>query len=221
MGGCCSGFGHAVQQQFNEGKAAEEAKRYRKNGAGDTTRFLRQGLEDAGLAQGRLLDIGAGIGALTFELLERGISSAVAVDASSAYLAVAREEAARRRVTDAVTFVYGDFTAVSSQLPRATVVAMDRVICCYPLYEPLLREALQHAERGMALSYPRDRWYVRAGGALENFGRRLRSNAFRTFVHPAADMERIIRASGFRLASRRETWIWCADVYVRNGDGGM
>jgi hypothetical protein len=37
------------------------------------------------------------------------------------------------------------------QIPPATVVTLDRVISCYPLYEPLLEESLRHAERCFAV----------------------------------------------------------------------
>ena len=49
--------------------------------------------------RGTLLDIGAGIGALTFELLNTGFGHATAVDASSAYVAAGREETVRRGLT--------------------------------------------------------------------------------------------------------------------------
>jgi len=94
-------------------------------------------------------------------------------------------------------------------------VVLDRVICCYPAYEPLLAAALGLAERGFAFSYRRERWYVRAGVAVENWGRQLTGNPFRAFVHGAPAMERVIVRAGFTLASRRHTWAWSADVYLR------
>ena len=93
---CCGAFSAAVDAQFTPKKVLSELKRYRQDGPGVTTRLLRDGLIDAGLAAGTILDVGAGIGALTFELLARGATSAVAVDASAAYLAAAQEEAERR-----------------------------------------------------------------------------------------------------------------------------
>ena len=96
----------------------------------------------------------------------------------------------------------------------ASVVALDRVVCCYPLYEELLREALRHAERGFAFSYPSDRWYVRAGMQLENALRR-RKSGFRTFVHPETKMRELITRAGFDLVSQRRTFVWSSDVFVR------
>jgi tRNA1(Val) A37 N6-methylase TrmN6 len=160
------------------------------------------------------LDVGAGVGALTFELLDRGFRRAVTVEASAGYTAAASKEATRRgRATD-IDFVSGDFLEVAGTVSMASVVTLDRVVCCYPLYEELLREALRHAERGFAFSYPRDRWYVRAGMRLENALRR-RKSGFQTFVHPEAKMRELITRAGFDLVSRRRTFVWSADVFVR------
>lgn len=212
---CCGAFSAAVDAQFTPKKARTELARFRKNGPGVTTRLLRDGLTDAGLAAGTILDVGAGIGALTFELLARGASSAVAVDASAAYLAAAQEEAERRGRSGVIRFVQGDFVERSTQVPEADTVTLDRVICCYAHYQPLLDRALSLAVHGFAFSYPRDRWWVRAGGRFENTVRQLRSNPFRTVVHPVAAMQRIISAAGFTLVNHSQTRTWSAAVYRR------
>ena len=79
MPACCSTFERAAEQQFNERKAEQELKRYRTKGPGPTTRLLQEGIAQAGAPKGTLLDIGSGVGSLTFGLLERGITHAVAV----------------------------------------------------------------------------------------------------------------------------------------------
>jgi SAM-dependent methyltransferase len=215
MPACCSTFERAAEHQFNEKKAAAELARYRLKGPGPTTRLLLEGIAQSGASSGILLDVGSGIGSLTFGLLERGIARAVAVDASSAYMEAARQEAKRIGRDNAVEFVHADFLSVASNLPVVTIVALDRVVCCYPSATSLLDAALPHAERCLALSYPRDVWYVSLGVMVENGQRRLRKNSFRTFVHPVAKMEEMIRGAGFDLSSRRETWMWSVDVYTR------
>ncbi len=215
MACCCSGFCSATDRQFNARVAARDVAEYRRHGPPPTTRLLRDGLRDAGAAGGTLLDIGAGIGALTFELLALGLERAVAVDASAAYVAAGREEAQRRGCSDRVDWRHGDFASSAAEFAPATVVALDRAVCCYPAYEPLLAEAVRRAQRWFAVSYPRDRWYVRAAIALENAVRRLAGNPFRVVVHPAAAMERLIRNSGFALVSRRTTLAWSADIYAK------
>ena len=95
-------------------------------------------------------------------------------------------------------------------------MTLDSVVCCYPAYEPLLGEALRHTRRALALSYPRDRWYVRAVMSVDNALRR-RKNKFRTFVHPKAEIRDLITRAGFELVFRKRTIIWSADVFVRRG----
>jgi SAM-dependent methyltransferase len=214
---CCgdSPFESAAGLQFNDEKVAGELKRYRENGLGVTTRLLADGIARSGALSGSVLDVGSGLGSLTLALLERGASSAVAVDASAAYVAAARGEATRQGRGDTIRFVHADFVAAASGIAAASIVTLDRVVCCYPSFEPLVEAALTRAERCLALSYPRDVWYVRAGMGLENGQRWLVRNPFRTFVHPAAAIESIIGRAGFRLAHRSETWMWSADVYIR------
>jgi magnesium-protoporphyrin O-methyltransferase len=216
MPACCSTFERAAEQQFNAKKAAAELKRYRAKGPGPTSRLLQEGIAQAGALNGTLLDVGSGVGSLTFGLLERGVTHAVAVDAASAYNDVARQEAERLGRAGAVQFLHGNFVTIASELPVASLVTLDRVVCCYPSYRPLLDAAIRHADHCLALSYPRDVWYVRLGVRLENGLRRVRKNSFRTFVHPVASMEQMVRTAGFELSSRRETWMWTVDVYTRS-----
>jgi magnesium-protoporphyrin O-methyltransferase len=211
----CATYCDAAERQFTKQKADAELQQYRAKGAGTTTRRLRDALTEAVALDGTLLDIGAGIGALTFELLDRGVTQAIALDASAAYVASARAEAERRAVSDRVRFIHADFVGREDDVGTAAIVTMDRVVCCFPSYEPLLGRAVRHAERAFAYSYPRDRWYVRLATRAENATRR--KGDFRTFVHPPERMERIIQDAGFELVSRRTSLIWSIDVFARTG----
>ena len=95
-GCCCSPFESAANQQFNQAKVAQELARYREKGPGPTTRMLADGIAQSGALSGTVLDVGSGVGGLTFSLLDGGATSAVAVDASTAYVGAARDEAVRR-----------------------------------------------------------------------------------------------------------------------------
>jgi len=110
----------------------------------------------------------------------------------------------------------GDFVQASQAVPSADLVSLDRVVCCYPQYEPLLDQALSHAQHGVALSYPCDRWYVRAAVWFDNV-KRARKSGFRMFVHPPRRIQAAIERAGFVLVRRRFTLMWTMDVYVRVG----
>ena len=104
---CCD-FRDAADRQFTAEKAAKELEAYRKGRLGPTTRLLRDGVVELRLSDGSLLDIGGGVGALTFELLDRGMAKAIVADASAAYVAAARDEAERRGRAASAAVVHGD-----------------------------------------------------------------------------------------------------------------
>ena len=211
--GCCS-FERSVDRQFGEKNARRELRRYHRRGAGRTAKMLLAGLAKAGLTEGTVLDVGAGIGSLTFELLEQGVERAVIVEASAAYADAVTAEATRRGRASAVRVVRGDFLDVAAQVPPTAIVTLDRVVCCYPRYEELLAAALERAEQGFAFSYPRDRWYMHAAMAGANILLRTTSG-FRTFVHPESAMRRLIERAGFGLVNHAHNMAWSADVFMR------
>jgi len=213
MSSCCSSFCSGAQRQFGPAVARHDLERFRERGPDATTRLLCEGILNAG-GKGALLDVGAGIGALSFELLAAGFEKALAVDASSAYVAAARDEAARRGRTAMLELVEGDFVTVAPALPVADVVAMNRVVCCYPAAEPLLEAALSRSSGVFAFSYPRDRWYVRAFVTLQNVLRALAGNTYRGYVHPARSMHAVIERRGFRQVSSRGGPVWCVEVHA-------
>jgi magnesium-protoporphyrin O-methyltransferase len=141
----------AIERKFDERVARRELAGYLKKGPGPTTKLLRDGVAAAGGSIETLLDVGAGIGALTFELLERGVRRAVSVDASAAFVAAGRGEAARRDRAFRVEWIHGDYVALAERLTPADAVTLDRVVCCYPRYEPLLGAAATHARRCLAV----------------------------------------------------------------------
>jgi SAM-dependent methyltransferase len=214
MSDCCSGFCASVTHHFDASVAAGDLKRYLRKGPNPTTRLLRDGVLRAGGGQS-LLDIGAGIGALSFELLGAGFGRALAVDAAPAYVATARAEVGARGLGDRLTVLEADFVRLAEPGAPADAVVMDRVVCCYPQYRPLLERALRSGRRLFAFSYPRDRWDVRLVVGFENVVRAALHNPFRAVVHSAKAMEACIKGEGFARVSRSTTFAWAVDVYER------
>jgi methyltransferase family protein len=213
---CCAGNAGACESQFDRKRAARELKDYRAHGpVHPTTRAMIHLLRRAGVGGGTLLDIGGGIGAIQYDLLEAGTREVTAVDASSAYQQAARAEAERRGVRARIDFRLGDFVALAPQVAAADIVTLDRVVCCYPDMEPLVRLSAERCRRLYGLSYPRYRWPVRAVVSTENAFRRLFRNPFRSFVHSPAEMDRLLVSLGFTRQAAARTFAWEIVVYAR------
>ena len=201
---------------FDRRTARRDLRRYRRRGASATTRLLLDAVLDQRSGDdGTLLDVGGGVGAIPHELLEAGFAEAVQVDASPSYLAASEQEAARRGHRERMTYHQADFVDLAPRLAPADVVTLDRVICCYPDVERLVSTSVGKARHLYGLVFPRERTLTRAGTTLANGWFRVRGSAFRTFVHPTAQVESIIQAHGFRRTSLRHTFLWQVATYAR------
>jgi magnesium-protoporphyrin O-methyltransferase len=212
---CCSHC-QATASHFGRRTAEQDRQAYRRRGPGPTTALILDLLREGPLTGLDLLDVGGGVGVIGLELLGSGIRRVTLVEAAPANLAVAREEFGSRGSADRLEARLGDFADLDPA-PTADIVTLDRVVCCYPDYRRLLERVTGSTSGSLALSYPRERWYVRLGVGAENLLRRLKRNAFRAFVHPVVEMTRILGQAGLRCAARRETAFWSVELWTRSG----
>jgi magnesium-protoporphyrin O-methyltransferase len=210
---CCQC--QAIELEFNQREAALKLKEYRRSGPAATTRLLLRALREAGVEGQTLLDIGGGIGAIQYDLLHAGARAALSVEASSAYLEAAQEEARRQGLADRIRFLHGNFVEHAADIPPADVVTLDRVICCYPDMPALVGLSAERARRLYALVYPRDAAWVRLGLRGENLLHRLMGSPFRAFAHRAAAVEAVLRERGLRRCVHRNAGFWQVAVYAR------
>jgi 2-polyprenyl-3-methyl-5-hydroxy-6-metoxy-1,4-benzoquinol methylase len=200
---------------FGEDEAKANLKDYRKRGPANQTKLILEAVRSLGLKNVALLDVGGGIGAIHHELLKDLASEATHVDASSAYLKIATEEARRQGHNERVKFIHADFTDVVDELPQVDVVTLDRVVCCYPDFRSLLKAASSKSRTAIALTYPRETWWLKMGIAVANFFQKLRKDPFRGFIHPVAEMEALLNVEGLRRVSTRRLLVWEMSLYRR------
>jgi magnesium-protoporphyrin O-methyltransferase len=210
---CCQCQG--IEELFSQQYVNKELSRYRAKGPDKTTRMLTEAIKVEGVGGLTLLDIGGGVGAVQHELLEAGIQEVTSVEASSAYLNAAKEEAYRRRLADRVSYHHGNFVDLASDIAPADIVTLDRVICCYHDMEKLVGLSAERARKLYGLVYPRDAWWVKMGLAVENFFFRLRRSYYRTYSHPTKSVESLVKSSGLKRRSYRQTLFWQVVVYSR------
>ncbi len=202
--------------EFNRKAAAAELRQFRRRGPAKTTRILVDALKAGGVEGMTLLDIGGGVGAIQHELMKTGASRAISVEASTAYIEAAREEAERLGYGDRVVFHHGDFVHLAQDIAPSDIVTLDRVVCCYPDMPTLVGLSSVRARKMCGLVYPRDTWWNRAGLATLNAVRWLRRNPFRVFVHRPEAVEAVIQGNGLKRRFYAQTFVWQVVVYARS-----
>jgi magnesium-protoporphyrin O-methyltransferase len=201
---------------FDDAQARADLEGYRRDGVGGSTKRLIKLLKSLGVTGLSVLDIGGGIGAIQHELIAAGATSTVDVDASRAYLALAKEEAQRRGYADKAQYHFGDFVALAQDIGAADIVTLDRAICCYPDVRALVAASAGKTRRYLGLVYPRDVWWTRfIIQPAFNLYFRLRRNPFRFFVHSSHIVDSIAAANGLQKHVHQHKGFWQVVVYVR------
>jgi hypothetical protein len=209
---CCTG---CYDEQFDDAQAKRDLERFLKRGPAGATRKLLDVLRSLGLKDATLIDIGGGIGVIHHELLAAGVRSAVHADASVAYIATAKMESNRRGHGDRVTFVHGDFVALTPNIPPATVVTLDRVICCYADMEALVAASASHAQRFYGAVYPRDGWLIDLALRSVNAFSWIRRSAFRVYHHSTVAIDAAVARQGLTRRACIDGFLWRVAVYER------
>lgn len=192
-----------------------DLERYLKKGPDGTTRALIDAIVAEGIEGATLLDIGGGIGAIQLELLASGAARSTTVDATEAYVAVARAEAERRGFGDRTSNRAGAFGAHASEIEPADIVTLDRVVCCDPDLAGLLGSAAGRARRMIGLVYPRGTWWNSLAARVMNALGWLTRDRTRWYLHDPADIDRILTGAGFRRREIDRTLVWQVALYVK------
>lgn len=216
MPDCCDPSGY--EQLFGPEEASRSLRSYDKRGLNAMARAIVDYLRGRGVEGDRVLEVGGGIGALHLELLKAGAASAVNVELSHGYRAVAEDLARREGLEGRVEHRIGDFTEIADGM-HADDVIMHRVICCYPDMERLMGAALATSGRFLAVTFPRDRLVFRIVIAVETAYHRIRGIGFRPYVHPPREIMATARRAGFEVAFQDRDLVWHGVVFERSPAG--
>jgi SAM-dependent methyltransferase len=204
----CCGPPRGYEKMFGARTARRDAKRYRRKGLDDTAGVIVDFLRRRGLEGASVLEIGGGIGALEAELLQAGAERAINVELSPYYEETARELWREAGVAEAAEYQVADLAADGREVGPADAVVMHRVVCCYPDYEALVGAAADRARRHLVMSFPRERFFIRAGLGAVNLVARLLRWEYRSYVHPVAGILAAAERHGLRTALEHRGLVW-------------
>ena len=206
MAGCCDPRGY--DRMFNQRFARRSANRYRRRGLGKTARRIVELVQEQGVRDVSVLEIGGGVGEILIELLKRGAVQATNLELSSAYEAEAERLLAESGMTDRVDRRIVDIAAAPDDVAPADVVVLNRVVCCYPDYARLLGAAADHARRQVVFSHPPRNLASRTVIGAENLLLRVLGSDFRVFAHPPQAMLDVLSERGLLATRTSPALVW-------------
>src|SRR5437899_11733444 len=142
-----------IVQEF-DGDACEFCERYKNKGLSRSSKLLLRFILDNAVRDRSVLDLGCGTGGLSLELLKEGASNAVGFDLSPKMIGAATELARADGFESRAKFQLGN--GATSELPESYIVVMDKVVCCYSKWKPLLKIAIESSIGMIGFTDPRD-----------------------------------------------------------------
>ncbi len=212
MSACCA---PRYRKVFSKRLARRDARRYRRKGLDKTAQLMVDRLAERGLADATVLEVGGGVGAIDIELLKAGAREATVIELSEEYDGEAGELLAENHLQGRIDRRHGDFVELGENVEPADIVVMHRVVCCYPDPEALVGAAAGHARRLLALSFPREDWWVRAGWYVVDAWFRL-VYRFESYVHSHRRILGAARQAGFTPVHEHSGPLWHVAVLVRS-----
>src|SRR3989442_1736239 len=198
--------------------AHDRCCKYKANGLTGSSQVLLDFISNKGLGGKTVLEIGCGTGFFALETLRHGASSCLGVDLSSASIHEANEFAKESGLQDRARFDVAD--AATTRQPASDVVVMDKVLCCYPDLEALLKTASNSSRELLGFVVPRDEGLMkpamRIGTALINLVEKLRKTGFRLYLHPLRSIDELLAGSGFQQENKAKSRFWLVFLYKRN-----
>jgi magnesium-protoporphyrin O-methyltransferase len=204
-----------ISREF-DGDACDFCERYRNNGLSRSSKLLLKFILDGNAQDKAVLDLGCGAGGLSMQLLKHGAQSAVGFDLSPRMIVAATELAQASGFESRAKFQEGN--AATAELPRSDIVVMDKVLCCYSEWRPLLKNAMGASNVMVGFSVPRDEGItklpLRIALKVANYLHRRRGGVL-FYLHPLGTIDKSLQDAGFKRRRKQGSRFWLVFLYSR------
>jgi SAM-dependent methyltransferase len=204
-----------IAQEF-DGDACEFCERYKNKGLSRSSKLLLKFILDNEVRDLSVLDLGCGAGGMSMELLKEGASNAVGFDLSPKMVGAADELARANGFESRAKFQLGN--GATSDLPESDIVVMDKVLCCYSEWQPLLKNAVDASRVMVGFTVPRDEGIpklpFRLALRIANYFQRRKGGVL-FYLHPLGRIDETLRDSGFKRHRKQGSRFWLVFLYSR------
>ena len=204
-----------ISREFDE-DACDFCERYKNHGLSRSSKLLLKLILERKAQDKAVLDLGCGAGGLCIELLKHGAQSAVGFDLSPRMVDAATELARAAGFESRAKFQAGN--GATAELPRSDIVVMDKVLCCYSEWRPLLKNAMEASNVIVGFTVPRDEGITklpfRIALRFANYFQKRRGGVL-FYLHPLATVDKTLHDSGFKRLRKQGSRFWLVFLYSR------
>ncbi len=201
-----------------DGVACDYCEEYKSSGLSESSKVLLGFLEEEGLTGKTLVELGCGPGGFSVECLKKGASSSFGIDLSPKMIQTANELATSLNLQDRAKFLVGN--AATAEVPSSQIIVMDKMLCCFPDAESILKNVVDSASDTIGFVVPRDQGLfkvpLRIGVFFKNLYEKLRNrNVGWLYLHSLNIIDQTLRNAGFNNRKRAVSGFWLIFVYSK------
>lgn len=204
-----------ISREFDE-DACDFCERYKNKGLSRSSKLLMRFILDGSAQDKAVLELGCGAGGLSIEFLKHGAQNAVGFDLAPRMIEAANELARATGLETRAKFQEGN--AATVDLPRSDIVVMDKVLCCYSEWKPLLENAMKASNGIIGFTVPRDEGITklpfRLALKIANYFQKRKEGVL-FYLHPLGTIDRTLRESGFKRHRKQGSRFWLVLLYSR------
>jgi SAM-dependent methyltransferase len=199
--------------------ACEYCEDYKTAGLSSSSRLLLDSIIERGLVGRSLAELGCGPGGFAVESLKHGASASVGIDLSPEMIKAANQLADSLGMSDRAKFIVGN--AADVHIPTSDIVVLDKMLCCFPDAEAILKNAMAACNETVAFVVPRDQGLflipLRIGVYFKNLVERIRGKKVGwLYLHSLGRIDSMIQTSGFIYKKRAPSGFWLVFTYSKN-----
>ncbi len=206
-----------IAREFDE-DACDFCNRYKRTGLSRSSRQLLKFILEEGVPGRSVADLGCGAGGFSIELLKKGAENLVGFDLSPKMIESANQLARANGLDSRARFQVANAAIVG--IPPSDIVVMDKILCCYSDWKPLLKNAMATSRSGIGFVVPRDEGIAkpcfRLGVRIVNFFQKRRGRIL-FYLHPLRLVDETLRDSGFIRRKKQGSRLWLVFLYSRPG----
>ncbi|MDH4199301.1 MAG: class I SAM-dependent methyltransferase [Spirochaetia bacterium] len=213
---CCGNNCASGIDKFFSKEAARFLKRYKKKGLEKSQKNLFQGIQQTGISNQTILEIGCGVGYFHSQLIKAGAKKATGIDISKEMIGHAKNYMKEIGLDKRTDYHVGDFVEISEDIGSADITVLDKVICCYPDAEDLVEKSISRTKHVYAFTLPRDRWWIKYPIKLVVAVLKIFRSSFHPYFHEHSSIHSRLESGNFKMDYQNHVFFWETYVFIKN-----
>ncbi|MHA2249730.1 MAG: class I SAM-dependent methyltransferase [Candidatus Kariarchaeaceae archaeon] len=159
------------------------------------------------------IDVGCGAGDILLGIASNGLEAVYGIDLSKESLILAEKRVEKFGNVERAQFFQENFASMDPI--EVDGVSFHRSLCCHPDLEGMLKQSLACNPQVIAITVPRNRFYVKGLFGIARGFFKIARKEFRPYVHSQRLIDEKLHAANYQKTQQKKGFFWEVSIYRR------